>query len=47
MHIHIVFCCVIVTLNDFFMIFVILSGFAALVLFLLSKVLLKMMHGIR
>ena len=37
----------IVTLNDFFMIFVILSGFAALVLFLLSKVLLKMMHGIR
>ncbi len=37
----------IVTLNDFFMIFVILSGAAALVLFLLSKVMLKMMHGLR
>jgi len=37
----------IVTLNDFFMIFVILSGVAALVLFLLSRVLIKMMHGIR
>ncbi len=37
----------IVNLNDFFMIFVILSGVAALVLFLLSKTMLKMMHGIR
>jgi proton-dependent oligopeptide transporter, POT family len=37
----------ITNLNDFFMIFVILSGIAALILFLLSKVLIKMMHGIR
>jgi proton-dependent oligopeptide transporter, POT family len=37
----------IVTLNDFFMIFVVLSGVAALVLFLISRVLIKMMHGIR
>lgn len=37
----------IVTLNDFFMIFVILSGIAAVVLFALSKVMIKMMHGIR
>jgi POT family proton-dependent oligopeptide transporter len=35
------------TLNDFFMIFVVLSGVAALVLFLLSKKMLKMMHGLR
>lgn len=37
----------IATLNDFFMIFVILSGVAAVILFLLSRVLIKMMHGIR
>lgn len=34
-------------LYDFFMIFVIMSGLAALTLFLLSKVLLKMMHDVR
>jgi len=34
-------------LNDFFMIFVILSGVAAVLLLLLSKLMLKMMHGIR
>jgi len=37
----------IANLNDFFMVFVFLSGFAAVVLFVISKVLLKMMHGIR
>lgn len=37
----------IVTMYDFFMIFVILAGAAAVVLFFLSRVLLKMMHGIR
>ena len=37
----------IATLNDFFMIFVFLSGAAALVLFLISKWLLKMMQGLR
>lgn len=37
----------IVTLNDFFMIFVLLAGVAALVLFLISRMLIKMMHGIR
>ncbi len=37
----------IATLNDFFMIFVIFSGVAAVVLFLLSRVMLKMMHGLR
>lgn len=37
----------IATLNDFFMIFVILSGVAAVVLFFLSRILIKMMHGIR
>ena len=37
----------IVTLNDFFMIFVIFSGIAAIVLFLLSRYMLKMMHGLR
>jgi len=35
------------TLNDFFMIFVVLSGVASLILFLLSKKMLKMMHGLR
>jgi proton-dependent oligopeptide transporter, POT family len=34
-------------LNDFFMLFVAFSGVAALVLFLLSKWMLKMMHGLR
>lgn len=34
-------------LNDFFMVFVFLAGFGALVLFLLSKMMLKMMHGLR
>jgi POT family proton-dependent oligopeptide transporter len=34
-------------LYDFFMIFVIMSGLASLTLFLLSKVLLKMMHDVR
>ena len=37
----------IATLNDFFMIFVIFSGVAALVLFLISKWMLKMMNGLR
>jgi POT family proton-dependent oligopeptide transporter len=37
----------IATLNDFFMIFVVLSGAAAVILFLLSKKMLKMMHGLR
>jgi len=37
----------IATLNDFFMIFVVLSGVAAVILFLLSKKMLKMMHGLR
>ena len=37
----------ITTLNDFFMIFVLLSGVAAVILFALSKVLLKMMRGLR
>ena len=37
----------IVTLNDFFMIFVVFSGIAAVLLFLISRWLLKMMHGIR
>lgn len=34
-------------LNDFFMIFVVLSGVAAVVLFLLSRMMIKMMHGLR
>lgn len=34
-------------LYDFFMIFVIMSGIASLILFLLSKVLLKMMHDVK
>jgi POT family proton-dependent oligopeptide transporter len=37
----------IANLNDFFMVFVVFSGVAALVLFLLSRVMLKMMHGLR
>jgi len=37
----------IVTLNDFFMIFVIFSGVAAVILFILSRVMIKMMHGLR
>jgi proton-dependent oligopeptide transporter, POT family len=37
----------IVTLNDFFMIFVVFSGVAAIVLFAMSKWLLKMMNGLR
>ena len=35
------------TMYDFFMIFVIFSGVAAVILFLLSKMMLKMMHGLR
>ena len=34
------------TMYDFFMIFVIMSGIAALILFLLSKKLRQMMHGV-
>ncbi len=34
-------------LHDFFMIFVVLSGVAAVVLFFLSRKMLKMMHGLR
>jgi len=37
----------IVTLNDFFMIFVLLSGAAAILLLVLSRLMLKMMRGIR
>jgi POT family proton-dependent oligopeptide transporter len=37
----------ITSLYDFFMIFVLLSGVAAIVLFLLSRKMLKMMHGLR
>jgi POT family proton-dependent oligopeptide transporter len=37
----------IATLFDFFMIFVIMSALAALVLFALSRTLQKLMHGIR
>jgi len=37
----------ITTLNDFFMIFVVLAGAAAILLFLLSRKMLKMMHGLR
>ncbi len=36
----------ITTLYDFFMVFVVMSGVAALILFLLSKKLQKMMHGV-
>lgn len=35
------------TMSDFFMIFVFVSGIAALILFLLSKKLQKMMHGVK
>ncbi len=35
------------SLHDFFMIFVFLSGAAAIILFLLSKMMLKMMNGLR
>lgn len=34
-------------LYDFFMIFVYMAGIASIILFLLSKMLLKMMHGVR
>ena len=34
------------TMFDFFMVFVIMSGVASLILFLLSKKLQKMMHGV-
>ncbi len=37
----------IATLNDFFMIFVVFSGVAAIVLFFLSRLMLRMMHGLR
>jgi len=37
----------VVTLYDFFMLFVVMSGVAALVLFILSRRLLTMMHGVR
>ena len=37
----------VVTLYDFFMLFVVMSGAAAVVLFLLSRRLLTMMHGVR
>ncbi len=37
----------IVDLYDFFMIFVILAGVASIILFFLSKKLIKMMHGVR
>jgi proton-dependent oligopeptide transporter, POT family len=37
----------IANLNDFFMVFVVMAGVAAVILFFLSKLLLKMMHGIR
>jgi proton-dependent oligopeptide transporter, POT family len=32
---------------DFFMLFVVLSGAASLILFILSKYLVKLMHGVR
>lgn len=37
----------IATLYDFFMIFVFMAGGASIILFFLSKLLLKMMHGVR
>ncbi|MCE7913394.1 MAG: MFS transporter [Nitrosomonas sp. PRO4] len=37
----------ITNLHDFFMVFVVLSGLACLILFLLTKTLQKMMHGVR
>jgi POT family proton-dependent oligopeptide transporter len=36
----------ITTLYDFFLVFIVMAGFAAIVLFALSKKLQKMMHGI-
>ena len=36
----------IATMYDFFMVFVVMSGVASLILFLLSKKLQKMMHGV-
>ena len=35
------------TLYDFFMVFVVLCGIAAMILFLLTPVIKKMMHGVR
>jgi proton-dependent oligopeptide transporter, POT family len=35
------------TLNDFFMLFVVFAGVAAVILFILSRFLLKKMHGLR
>ncbi|HKB45784.1 MAG TPA: hypothetical protein VKC90_15410, partial [Chitinophagaceae bacterium] len=35
------------TIYDFFMLFVVLCGLAGLVLFVLSPILKKMMHGVR
>jgi POT family proton-dependent oligopeptide transporter len=37
----------IVTLYDFFMLFVVMAGAASVVLFVVSKKLLDMMHGVR
>ena len=37
----------IATLQDFFMVFVVMAGLASLILFLLSKKLQKLMHGVR
>jgi proton-dependent oligopeptide transporter, POT family len=37
----------IATLYDFFMLFVVMSGIAAVILFLLSSRLKKLMHGIQ
>ena len=34
-------------LGDFFMIFVIMAAIASLILFALSKLLMKMMHGVK
>jgi POT family proton-dependent oligopeptide transporter len=35
------------TLYDFFMLFVVMSGVSAVILFILSRKLLSMMHGVR
>jgi POT family proton-dependent oligopeptide transporter len=37
----------IASLYDFFMLFVVMSGASAIVLFVLSRKLLDMMHGVR
>ena len=37
----------IIDMYDFFMVFVFMAGGAAIILFFLSKLLMKMMHGIR